>query len=432
MMPVHGQEKVDGMKEPEQKTRPPQPDRWNLTAAEIAEILRRTGVEPWRGSPFLRPHGAGTGTPAGLAIEDTPDIRDATTRIGRPDIILGLLHVPPGDPDVTWLYGTSGDRRFAVHRRDGGMWHRIVWPVQGTTLADIMETAVSIHDTAVSDAFALSLDRRGFETLAAMVDFFQEEALRSAMQRRMPSVPRFDVDDLFCCWQRNLRGIDLRWMVQRSKLISPVRLSPDPEGLNAGLRSLVEQGMLAQQGTFFAPTPRFHTACSLLTGCSGFFALSTRRRIQGNDGHDAWDFQHMASLRGIGSLWLLEFTDISKNDFTVKLGDVTAGLLHERVVAGLLPPERLQLPDEEAAEKKPYCQNCGAKLQVPAKFCPNCGTKIVEKTVAAATPEAAPDIPPAAPPSPAAPEAACIPCPKCGSVLAPGKRFCTRCGTPLT
>jgi hypothetical protein len=431
-MPDNGREKVDRMIEPDEKTRPPQPDRWNLTAAEIAEMLRRTGVEPWRGSPFLRLHRGGTDSPAAVAIDETPEIRDATMRIGRPDIVLGLLHVPPADPDVTWLYGSSGDRRFAVHRRDGGMWHRIIWPVQDTTLADIMETAVSIHDPAVTDGFALTLDRREFETLATIIDFFQEETLRSAMNRKPFSVLQFDDDDLFGCYRRNLRGIDLRWMVQRSKLISPIRLAPDPEGLRMGISSLVKQGMLMQDGSLYTATPRFTTACSLLAGCSGFFALSTRRRIQRNDGHDVWDFQHMASLRGIGSLWLLEFADISNDDFTVKLGDVTASLLHERVVAGLLPPARLQLPDEEAAEKLAYCQNCGAKLQPPAKFCPNCGTKIVEKAAAAATAEAAPDLSPPAPPTPAAPEIAGIPCPKCGAVIASGKRFCTRCGTPLT
>lgn len=418
------------MMEPDEKTRPPQPDRWNLTAAEITEMLRRTGVEPRHGSPFLRLDGAGPVSPATLAIEDTPDIREATLRIGRPDIILGLLHMPPGEPDVTWLYGAAGDQRFAVHRRDGGMWHRIVWPVQGTTLAEIMETAVSIREAAVTDAFALSLDRRGFETLAVIVDFFQEEALRSAMQRRMPAVPRFDMDDLFCCCQRNLRGIDLRWMVQRSKLISPVRLSPDPEGLNAGLGSLVDQGMLTQQGTLFAPSPRFYAACTLLAGCSGFFALSTRRRTVRRDGTDDWDFQHMASMRGIGSLWLLEFTDISKSGFTVKLGDVTADLLHERVVAGLLPPERPPVPDDRFASPM-CCPDCGSRLQPPAKFCPNCGRKMMETVEVVETWDVVPELPPPAPPKPAGPETSEITCAACNAVMASGKKFCTRCGTPL-
>jgi RNA polymerase subunit RPABC4/transcription elongation factor Spt4 len=430
-MPDSRQEKVQRMNENDENIRAPQPDRWNLTAPEIAGMLRRTGVTPRRGSPFLRLHGEGTVSPPDAAIEDTPEIREATARIGRPDIILGLLHVPPGEPDVSWFYGAEGDRRFAVHRRDGGMWHRIVWPVRDTTLADLMETAVSIHEPAVTDGFALILDRRGFEALAVVVDFLQEETLRSAMNRRLPSVLQFDVDDLFCCYQRNLRGIDLRWMVQRSKLISPVRLGPDPEGLRSGLGSLVRQGMLVQEGTLYASTARFSTACSLLAGCSGFFALSTRRRMGRGDGEDAWDFQHMAAMRAIGSLWLLEFSDISGSDFTLKLGDVTASLLHERVAAGLLPPERAPVPSDEAAETEALCQNCGSLLQPPAKFCPNCGARIVEMAALAAESEAAPELPHPEPATPAGAEASGIPCPKCGAVIASSKKFCTRCGASL-
>lgn len=429
-MPVHGQEKVDAMMEADEKTRPPQPDRWNLTAAEIAEILRRTGVEPRHGSPFLRLQGSGPASPDASAIEDTPDIREAIRRIGRPDIILGLLHVPPGEPDVTWLFGATGDPRFAVHRRDGGMWHRIVWPVHGAALTEIMETAVSIHDAAVTDAFALTLDRKGFATLSAIVDFFQEEALRSAMQRRMPAVPRFDLEDLVCCWQRNLRGTDLRWMAQRAQLISPVRLSLDPEELNIGLGSLAHQGMLTQQGTLFAPSPRFHTACTLLAGCSGFFALSTRRRAVRSEREDDWDFQHMAAMRGIGSLWLLEFTGISKSGFTVKLGDVTADLLHERVLAGLLPPERPPVVADGCPSPE-CCPECGSRLQPPAKFCPNCGAKIVETADGVETRDTVRVPPPPVPSKPSGPETSGIPCPGCNAVMASGKKFCTRCGTPL-
>jgi hypothetical protein len=429
-MPDSRQEKVQRMKEPDEKTRPPQPDRWNLTAPEITEMLRRAGVEPWRGSPIARLYDVAKSPPEKIAIKDTPEIREATARIGRPDIVVGLLHVPPGDPDVTWFYGASGDQRFAVYRRNGNLWHHIVWPVLDTTLTEVMEAAVSITEPAVTDSFALSLDRRGFETLATIIDFFQEETLRAAMSRKPASVLQFDSDDLFGCYQRNLRGIDLRWMVQRSKLISPLGLAPDLEGFQIGISSLVKQGMLVQEGSLYRSTPRFTTACSLLAGCSGFFALSTRRRIQRNDGHVAWDSQHMASMRGIGSLWLLEFADISRNDFIVKLGDVTASLLHERVAAGLIPPARLELPEDEASEKQAYCQNCGSKLLPPAKFCQNCGTKIVEKA-ATATSEAAPDLPPPAPPPPASPEITGIRCPKCDALIASHNRFCTKCGTPL-
>ncbi len=409
------------MKELDQQTERLQPDRWTFTGEEIAGLFHKGKIEPWAGSPLIQLKPSSTAKPPGLKTDDISKVNDAILRISRPDIILGMLHYPPETPDVTWFYGVAEDKNFAVYRKGSGDDHHIVWPVSDKSLMKILEAALSISEPATIDSFSLTMNRAGFEAMVAIVDLIQEETLFAAMNRQQERLADFTLAQLFECYKRSLLGLDFRWMVQRAKLFSPSRIMPEPEYLRVGLNSLIEQQMLVPAVGRYSLTQRFYTACSLMGACSGFCGLSTRRLKSRPDGKAVWDHEHVAALRGTGSLWLFDFSQISTSDFIVRFGDVTPGLLQERLRAGMLTPPKPSKPlvappaTTSATAETIRCSRCGTELSPQAKFCSNCGTPVGK--VAA----------PAPPPSP--PRKVC---PRCDAKLSPQVKFCTNCGSPVT
>ena len=422
-------------------------NRWTLTTSDIAQLIRNANIEPWLGSP-LRHLNFPTQSLAASIMQMTPEMLEAVSKIARPEVVLGLVNCPPEEPEFSWFYGPSGGQNFALFQERDVDGHEITWPINGQDLFETVESTLALDQTSVSQGISFSLDRNGFETLAAIVDIIQEDAL-VAFLNRMPSPPsRFDAVSLMECCYRTLQQTDLRWMVYRVKFISPIDFVPSLEKISEGLESLREKGLLVQNGYQYSLTKRFGLICSLLSACNGFCGLSTRRRIPLPIGESVWDQQHMAALRGINSLWLLEFTDITSTDFTVRVSDVTSNLLRDRLCAGLLlpktqvaslPPTKERpttkpVPQPETSSVPPppppprsssqikppprmevHCTQCGATLSTNSKFCTQCGTPV--------------GIVPSSPKTPETPVDRI--CSKCGSKVRQGKKFCTECGSPV-
>lgn len=402
--------------------------RWTLATNEILDLLNREVIKPWIGSPWhsLKP---GPKKAQGfLDTSDGPELREALLRIARPEIMQGVLQFPPEFSGVHWFYSLAGEAKLAAYSRDQNDHHVLAWPVLASELVQAMEASLALPAPAVVDGFALILNRGGCEALAAIVDLLQEEILKAVLDRRPPPELRFSIQDLQECLLRSSQSLDLRWMVQRFKHLAPTPLQNNIGDLEAGLKTLVNQQMLVQEDRIYLATPRFYVACSLLSGSSGLCALNTRKLVLKNGEPLAWERLHMGALRGIGSLWLFEFSDISADDFSVKLGDITSGLLHERLQAGIIPyvnKAAAPLPlKERPGEVKKMCLSCGAELGPAAVFCSACGRKVE----------------PVQPPEPtrqvaSKPVASVSPpgrCSQCGETLPPETKFCMHCGAPVT
>lgn len=421
--------------------------KWAFTSAEIGHLLRNANIEPWLGSP-LRRLNFPTQSSAASTTQTTPEMLEAVSRIARPEIVLGLVNSPPEEPEFSWFYGPSGGQTFALYQERDVDGYHITWPINGQDLFETIESSLALDQTSVNQGISFFLDRNGFETLVAIIDIIQEDAL-VAFLNRMPSPPsRFDAVNLMECCYRTLQQTDLRWMVYRVKFISPIDFVPSLENISEGLESLREKGLLVQNGYQYSLTKRFGLICSQLSACNGFCGLSTRRRIPLPTGESVWDQQHMAALRGINSLWLLEFTDITSTDFTARVSDVTSNLLRDRLCTGLLlpktqvasppsPEERpatKPAPQPEASRVSPppppprsspqikpsprmemHCTKCGAILSPNSKFCTKCGAPVGTA--------------PSSPKTPAAPVDRI--CSKCGARVRQGIKFCTECGSPV-
>lgn len=243
-----------------------------------------------------------------------------------PDIVLGLIHTPPERPEVAWFYGHFSDNRLTAHRHNEKGEHLFVGPFTDETLTSVLAAAVDLDAPAMGLDLWVELGRSGFEAFAAVVDLLQEEALEAALNRVLPKPFEFDLTDVVRCYARNLDTYDLRWLVQRAEILAPAPLQPFEESLIRGLVELEEQGLLSHTGEWYLPTEKMIQLAELIGPVSGFCGVATLRREGGN-----WRREHLAVQRGIGTLWLMEFGDITLDSFRVRIGDVVGELLHERL-----------------------------------------------------------------------------------------------------
>ena len=111
-------------------------------------------------------------------------------------------------------------------------------------------------------------------------------------------------------------------------------------------------------------------------------------------------------------------------------------MLPEQPAATQVPYPPASQPAETAASAQPNaprtCARCGAPLEDGVRFCTNCGAPVPEQPASA---DPAQSVPPQQDTANAPYTGAAAPfgpgiCPRCGSRLAPGARFCTVCGMP--
>lgn len=111
-------------------------------------------------------------------------------------------------------------------------------------------------------------------------------------------------------------------------------------------------------------------------------------------------------------------------------------MLPEHSLPQQQPYQPAQYPAGNAAQNTcstpRTCAQCGAPLEDGMRFCTNCGAPVPEQPASA---DPAQSVPPQQGAASGACTGAAAPfgpgiCPRCGSQLAPGARFCTVCGMP--
>jgi len=380
--------------------------------SEIAGILEAAQLKPTQGSPFKDLSAEVDESAREVAVQAGPGVLAAATRIAVPDRVIGMVTAAPPEPaDFLWLYGGHSDLDLAYHQEDETGLHRIAWPVDGLALLDLAAAPLDLYGPVEHHAVSLSLGREEFSALVAITDFVQADALQGILRHDLPlpEPPTFRIEDLVALAERSTQTEDLRWMVTRAGLMSPIQLNFGEATLRHALGSLEENGLLQEAGGLFEVTPLLHQLCLLAGTCTGLSAVSTRNR---GPETGAWSLEHFAISRGPGSLLLFEFADVAATDFLVSIDDITPALAFEWLQGGLLFEDTPEAGMDEPAQEAGLDERSPGPEPVMEPALPN-----------------APMGTTTAPPSQGQGQQWF--CPSCGTVLRVGLGFCTSCGAPV-
>lgn len=351
-------------------------ERFEFSAVELATLLGQLGLQPITESPLINIMPLSVSKDASQSISHWQ--REAIECLAHPEIQLKLVYCTPPEPAlIAAYYGIDRDADFVLHEQHIGGTHRLAYPVDAFSLFETGSTALQLQHPAETSGFTLVMDSTAFQAMAGIVDLIQEHTLNRMLERKLPAAElSFSADDIAGCCARSLETLDNRWMVPRAILASPLELSFQETDIQQGLEWLCDAGALRKEGKQFGLTSVFSLVCSRLISCSGLFAVSTQKR---EANQRDWLHEHFAGLRCSGSLWQLEFFDITANDFKVTLLDVTPQMLYGRLNAALFP--QTESPDtsgEPRAEppKQVHCPQCNAILKAGKKFCTQCGAAV--------------------------------------------------------
>jgi len=399
----------------------PEVEMFAFRGPEMAGILEASELEPSSGSPLRSLSAAEVDESAREVASQTGHaVKSAVQRIAVPERVVGLVTAsPPEPPDFFWLYSGASDLDFAFHQEDETGMHRLAWPVDGLAMLDFSAAHLDLFGPVDHFGVSLALGREEFSVLVAIADFVQADALQGVLRHDPPlgEAPTFQPDDLVGLASRADESGDLRWMVTRARLMSPIELDFGEETLAPALKSLADNGLLLEVEGLFEVTPLLHKICLLAGTCTGFSAVSTRS-LDAETG--AWSLDHFALARGPETLLLYEFEDVTANDFLVSIDDVTSAMAFEWLQGGFRF-EDVREEVEEPLEDAPTVSAPPSEPTLAPEFIEAAGREVGETL----TPE--PGLPPLSPPTGRVQQF----CTQCGTVLDLDKGFCTQCGNPV-
>ncbi len=361
-------------------------DMFAFRGSEMAGILEAAQLEPGLGSPLKGLSMEVDESAREAAGQAAPGVRAAATRIASPDRVIGVVTAAPPEPaDFLWLYGARSDLDFAFHQVDETGLHRLAWPVDALAILDVAAAPLDLYGPIEHYGVSLALGLEEFSALVAIADFVRADALQGMLVHDPPlsDPPTFRVEDLVALAEGATQSGDLRWMVPRASLMSPIELDFGEAVLGPAVGSLSENGLLVEAEGLFEVSPLLHKVCLLAGTCTGFSAISTRNREPETD---AWSLGHFAISRGPGCVLLFEFEDVSATDFLVSIDDITPALAFEWLQGGLMfedtPEEETEEPvpeptptaatrEEEGAQR--FCTQCGTSMDAAKGFCTQCG-----------------------------------------------------------
>ena len=350
-------------------------EHFEFSVLELAMLLGRLHLQPIAESPLVNIMPLDASKDANQAIPHRQ--REALERLAHPEIQLKLVYCTPPEPAlIANYYGIEGDADFVLHDQHIGGTHRLGYPVDAFSLFETGAAALQLQQPAETSGFTLVMDSTAFQVMAGIVDLIQEHTLTRMLERKLPDAElSFTEEDIAVCCARSMETLDNRWMVPRALLASPLELSFNETDIQQGLEWLSDAGALRKEGRQVGLTSVFSLVCSRLISCAGLFAVSTRRKTDAQD----WLYEHFAGLRCSGSLWQLEFFDITASDFKVTLLDITPHMLYGRLNAALFPQTESRGTTEEPSTETPKqkkCPQCDAVLKAGNKFCTQCGAAI--------------------------------------------------------
>jgi hypothetical protein len=350
---------------------------WNLTEDILSTLLSDFENVPGPGSPLK---GINLSNPQKKMpdIQNKSEISKALSCIHHPEIILGKIgYSPPDESEFQWFYGLANDpQRYALYKSINDSKHYISWPIEGISLLQSLQSEMSAGRVIDMLDISVFFDRMRFETLTAVVDLLQEVNLYSLLNRIVQPEMQFSPNELLESCRRTLHSPDLRWMVSKAQMFSPIKLTFKDEDLLEGLERLIEEGFLIKNNGLYEIEAEFSSICSLLGSCSALSAISVRRRSHQKDSGTKWSLEHFAVQLAIDSmLWLYDFSDISSDDFQIEISSINGQQFYNRLAKSILLLDQSSETEMQESEDT-LCPKCNYSLRPDIKFCPECGLNL--------------------------------------------------------
>ncbi|MFO1447849.1 MAG: zinc ribbon domain-containing protein [Opitutaceae bacterium] len=283
--------------------------------------------------------------------------------------------------------------------------------VLGTVEEAALELAGALQFTESPErpktAGDVTLTLAAYTTLLASVDGWHSLNLRTQLSRSAPIKPVLNAGYLEKFVVDGMVYADNRWAVAASQSVYEAELEKVSVHLDAGLTVLHGLGLVrpVQRGYVF--TPEGEAVAEVLAQAERVSHLSLEL---------ATTVARSTLFHGPrGGFWFKWEKFQTATETTLRMAPLmTSGLIaytQELFALKTAAPPKPGAADPERKDSPQACPRCHAKAPPRSRFCPECGAVLASP-----------------PPSPAP-----TPCPNpsCGQPIAPGKKFCTACGTKV-
>ncbi|MEZ0275441.1 MAG: zinc ribbon domain-containing protein [Roseimicrobium sp.] len=361
-----------------------------MTHHEIASVLASSGIVPSSASPLssISPAGKAAVPAKGFPKKSPADSLRAVRILAQPRWELGVMLSHPWTEEPKWMYMAEEDSNTAIAWiKEGGA--DVSQDLTLLTVDDVtkrMGACLGLDAPCESGMLRLKLSMAGFAAFLAAIDGVRRAALMSLLDHVLPPPEiRLSLSDVGSHFAKTLAAGDHRWLSSLTARLCPWDIPTSPAELQAGMQELVSAKLLEPSSPqVWRPAPGFLLVCDTLSSPLASACLSHHDLLKPGSSAD-----HLIGLRGLGALWLLEFSEKGGHGTEVKLRDVSGA--------------EMELALDLRLQKK--IRPAPPSTTVPPKSSP-------ARTAAAA-------------------ESSAAACPSCRSPLKPGARFCTRCGAAI-
>jgi predicted nucleic acid-binding Zn ribbon protein len=276
-------------------------------------------------------------------------------------------------------------------------------------LADVLTAQVLLGPLDETVTFQATVDLAAFVTLTCILDWRLQTLLASILDREPNPDIRFTARVIWEVLVEGRTARDLTWLVTLSTYLLP---SPNYElgesAIAAALQRLQAQGLVAptDDGRYAISDQLLELADALMPVVS-FAGLNVA--VQGEAG--VASNTHLAILRGKSAILLVQLV-VGEGGGRMLAMDCVSGVELAEVLFTLgLPGQQLVGVAPEQAPTATACPACGTQIAPGRQFCTRCGASLAA--------------PQGREPAPAV-------CPACGAAVRPGRKFCNQCGALLT
>ncbi len=357
-------------------------DAWCLTTPELVREIARRAIAPTSESPLAAlppvadagPAAAGSGPTAahGPGPAHLPDRGPRFARllgwVAAPSLEVGVLRGPGQDAGPEWLYrARDAGVAFAAYGRGPDGDHRFAWTDEDALLADV-RASLQLQVPAPPGRLALELDARSFASLVGAIDALREHELQSLLARLPDRACVLDATAVADALGRSCATGDLRWLAALGQAIAPFDVDTSDRACADGLARLDRLGLLApRRDGGFEPRPALLELAARVGAPVGYAAL----HVRSCDGSGRAQ-EHVAALRGLGGLLLLEFAGIGSTEPHVSVRDATVEEVELALLGCFTGGDHCFTGGDQP--RPATCGACGRPLKPAARFCTSCGT----------------------------------------------------------